>query len=335
VVVVTGATGHLGTVIVRRLIERGESVRYIAREGSSAPGLDALDAERVNRSLFDTKGLADAFDGASVVYHSAARITISRGDQAELHHVNVDGTISVLAAAREANVGRVVHVGSIEAFALERGPFPITEEHGIDPDHTVMEYGRSKALSILAALDAANAGQDVVVCCPTAFIGPPDYRPSPIGRLIVDFLERRLPAYVDGGFDFVDVRDVADGVIAAGTRGPSGRIYLLSGRYVSVPDLMRILEERSGVKRPLLCLSTGLLLPLMPIVEAYYRITRRPPRFTAGSLSILTVGAQVDSSLARDELGYTTRPIEETLSDAPEWFAECGYTPSYATAETG
>ena len=334
-VVVTGATGHLGTVIVQRLVEQGESVRYIARAGSSAPGLDGLGVERVDQSLFDRDGLARAFAGAQVVYHSAARISISRGDDDELHRVNVAGTVNVLHAAKQAGVGRVVHVGSIEAFAMERAPYPVTEQHPIDPDHTVMEYGRSKALSIQAALRAAHTGQDVVVCCPTAFIGPPDYRLSPLGRLIVDFVERRLPAYVDGGFDFVDVRDVADGVISAGSRGRSGGVYLLSGRYASVPELMTMLEERSGVKRPLLCLPTRALLPLMPFVETYYRVTRRSPRFTTGSLSILSLGVRVDSSLARRELGFSARPLEETIEDTLHWFATCGYAPSWATAGTG
>ena len=323
-VVVTGATGHLGTVLVQMLIERGEEVRYITRSGPP-PGLAGLPAEPIQTDLFDVETLKRTFDGANVVYHSAARISIMSGDETELHRVNVEGTRNTLAAARSAGVGRFVHVGSIEAFPLEDGPLPISEAAGFSPDRTVMEYGRSKALSMQLALAAANDGMDCVVCCPTAFIGPPDYRRSPMGQVILDLLRGRLPALVGGGFDFVDVRDVAVGLILASEAGRNGRVYLLSGRYETVPSLLEMIVSATGARKPALCLPTRLLLPIMPIVEIYYRISGRPPRFTRNSLKLLSLGVQVDSSRAATELGYTTRPLEETLEDTVKWFARNGY----------
>jgi len=306
------------------LIERGEVVRYITRSGPP-PGLAGLPVEPVQTDLFDVEALTNAFDGATVVYHSAARISIMSGDEAELHRVNVEGTRNALIAARAAGVSRFVHVGSIEAFPLEDGPFPISEAAGFNPDQTVMEYGRSKALSMQLALAAAGDGMDCVVCCPTAFIGPPDYRRSPMGQVILDLLCGRLPASVGGGFDFVDVRDVALGLIRASEAGRNGRVYLLSGRYETVPSLIDMIAAAAGVRKPPLRLPTRLLLPIMPIVETYYRISGRPPRFTKNSLKILSLGVRVDSSRAATELGYATRPLEETLADTVEWFARHGY----------
>ncbi len=237
-----------------------------------------------------------------------------------------EGTRSVLQAARAAGVGRFVHVGSIEAFPLEDGPRPITEAAGFSPDRTVMEYGRSKALGILEVLKAADDGMDCVVCCPTGFIGPPDYRLSPMGKVVHDYIHGKLPAYVDGGFDFVDVRDVAPGLIRAAEAGHRGRVYLFSGHYATVPSIMEMLERISGIRRPPVCLSIRFLLPFMPIVESFYRVSGRPPRFTRSSLQLLSLGIQVDSERARSELGYTTRPLEATLADTVHWFTDNGST---------
>jgi dihydroflavonol-4-reductase len=319
-VAVVGATGHLGTVLVRRLVESGEQVRYVARARSRAPGLDGIAAERVQVDLSDVETLQQALQGVAVVYHAAARISISSSGYRELYEANVRGTRNLLAAAKSADVRRFVYIGSIEAYPLAQAHGPITEDDGFDPKQTTMLYGRTKALAMQLVARAGQEGMDTVTCCPTAFVGPPDYRLSPIGRLIVDYLESRLIAYVDGGFDFVDVRDVADGVIAAANRGSTGGVYLLSGRYVSIPRLMQLLQQLSGVRKPPFCFPCRALLPLMPVVETYYRLSGRPPRFTAGSLGILSLGVRVDSSRAVRELGYQARPIEETLADTVAWF---------------
>ncbi|MFW6262217.1 MAG: NAD-dependent epimerase/dehydratase family protein [Spirochaetota bacterium] len=356
-VAVTGATGHLGTVLVHRLIADGEEVRYVARPTSDSRGLYDLPAgtaRRVDAELFDVDALARAFDGAAVVYHVAGMISFMRGDGEALHRVNVEGTKAVLAAARRAAVPRLVYVGTIEAFSLEDGDFPITEETPIDPDRTVMDYGRTKALAMQLVLasgtepaghsgtnatgtsggtelatgtpagTSAGTEPECVVCAPTAFLGPPDYRLSSLGRFVLDTVRGRLPLAVNGGFDFVDVRDVADGVVRAGERGASGRVYLLGGEYATIPDIIGALEEASGVARPLVKLPVRAILPFAGIVHLYCRITGRPPRFTRGSLRLLSLGVRVDSSRARDELGYQTRPLRETLSDTVGWFADEG-----------
>jgi dihydroflavonol-4-reductase len=196
----------------------------------------------------------------------------------------------------------------------------VSEDQRIDPNSTALEYGRSKALGIIEVLNAAWNDMDCIVCCPTAFIGPPDYRRSPLGQVISDYLNGKLPAYVSGGFDWADVRDVADGLIRAAEWGRPGGIYLLPGHYATVPELMELLESVSGVRRPRLCLPHFVLKPFMPAIEWYYHMSGRPPQFTRGSLKILGLNVRVDGSLARRELGYRPRPLEETLADTVEWF---------------
>ncbi len=320
--VVTGATGHLGTALVRMLCDTGHHVRYIARPGSASRGLDDTGAQRAEAELHDREGLAAAMSGASVVYHAAGLISLVASDRDELYRVNVEGTRTALEAAVRTGVSRFVHVGSVEAFPLAGGRSPITEDHGVDPTHTILEYGRTKALAILHVLSASTGRTEVVVCCPSGLIGPPDYRGSETGRVIVDFLNRRLPAYVNGGFDFVDVRDVAAGLIAASRRGRPGSIYLLAGSYLSVPGMMELLEQESGVPRPRVCVPVGLARAFAPLAEGIARLRGRRPWFTRGSLRIVSLGVELDSSRARDELGYTTRPIRETIADAVAWYRD-------------
>jgi len=323
-VVVTGATGHLGGVLVRELLKSGEQVRIITRAQSDLAGMTGLPVEVYACGLTDGPQLRQAFAGASVVYHAAARISLGANDEEALDLVNVQGTQAVIDAARATGVGRLVHVGSIEAFPLTERRFPVTESQGVDPEHTVMEYGRSKARSTQIVLEAVQNGLDAVVACPTSFIGPPDFRLSPMGRMIYDFARRRLPAYVSGGFDFADVRDIAHGVVLAGQKGRRGECYLLSGDYLSIPELMDLLEQLSGVRKPLLCFPTALLMPLMPLVELYYRVAGKPPRFTRNSLHILSLEATVDSSKAQRELGYSARPLACTVRDLLRWYYDTG-----------
>lgn len=318
-VIVTGASGHLGTVLVRELINRGEEVKYVTRSGVPQ-ALAGLPARPVAAELDDEDTVAEAARGATAFYHCAALISILPGHARELHRVNVEGTRHMLSAARRAGVPRFVHVGTIEAFPLEGAASPITEESGYDPDRTVMEYGRSKALSIADTVGASNEGMHCVVCCPTAMIGPPDYRRSALGEVIYDFMHGKLPAYVSGGFDFVDVRDVAAALITAADRGRPGGVYLLSGQFWTIPELMSMLEAASGVRKPRMRISAGLLRPIMPLVQGFYRVTGKPPRFTNESLHLLSLNVRVDSSLAKEEIGFTARPTQETIADTVEWF---------------
>jgi len=325
-VAVTGATGHLGTSLVHRLLAGGEEVVCLVRPGSRSPGLErngSSSARPLRREidLFDPDEVTAAIRGAEVVYHSAALVSFMPGHEEELYRVNVGATSVLVEAARRAGVRRLVYVGSVEAFPLEYGPYPITDDHPIDPDRTVMAYGRTKAIATRLVLDANSNELECVVCCPTALFGPPDYRRSPFGAFVLDSARGALPASVDGGFDFADVRDVADGIVSAARDGVPGRLYLLSGRYVTVSELLDALAAHTGARVPGLKLPVGVVLPFAPLVELYYRVSGRPPRFTRNSLRLLSLGVRFDASRARAELGYASRPLEETIADTVAWFA--------------
>jgi dihydroflavonol-4-reductase len=332
VVAVTGATGHLGAALVRELLAAGEKVRAIVREGSDLRGVEGLSVELWRAELGGASGgkedgaggLEHAFASCDIVYHAAARISFGPEGGKALHATNVEGTRAALRAARVAGVPRFVYVSSIEAFPLASAAGAVAEVMGLDESGGGLEYGMTKALATRAVLDAAAEGYDAVVAYPTAIVGPYDFRLSPMGRLVRDFARRALPAYVDGGFDFVDVRDVAAGLLLVARRGKRGEGYLLSGHYIEIADLMELLEEITGVRKPRLDIPAGLLRPFVPLVEFYYGATGRPPRFTRASLDILSRRTHVDSGKARRELGYESRPLEESFRDAVAWFKEHG-----------
>lgn len=274
--------------------------------------------------LDDRASLERAVAGCEVVFGAAGRVSIGSKPDPELARVNTEGALNVAAACAVAGVGRLVHVASIEAFALSHGRYPITEERGLDPAHTLLAYGRSKADAALEIQKMALRRElDAVILCPTGFIGPFDYRLSPMGRMVLDFMHRKLPAYVRGGFDFVDVRDVAASMPLAAEKGHSGEIYLIGGEYVDVPRLMTLLESVAGVPAPRLCLPAALIAPFIPFVEMYYRRRNISPRFTRDSLALLGLGVTVSTEKARRELGYSPRPVEESLRDTVDWFRAC------------
>ncbi|NBC30768.1 MAG: NAD-dependent epimerase/dehydratase family protein [Spirochaetes bacterium] len=313
-IALTGATGHLGSVLLEQFVHRKEDIRCIVRSSARLRVPAGSQVDVVESALDDVVLLT--------------RISLLPGHWPELYRVNVEGTRCVVAAARSAGVKRLVYVGSIEAFPLEDCAFPVTEQCAVDPDRTIMEYGRSKAIAVQEVLAASGHGLDCVVCCPTAFLGPPDYRLSAMGRLVLDCVSGRLPVALRGGFDFADVRDVADGIIRAGENevaaGEGGRVYLLGGRYVAVPELLTLLQEISGVPRPRVTVPLTLLRALALPAEWYYRLFRRPARFTRANLRLLSLDLRVDSGRAQRELGYRCRPIEETLADTVRWLGESG-----------
>jgi dihydroflavonol-4-reductase len=233
----------------------------------------------------------------------------------------------VIHACRQAGVRRLVYVSSIEALD-HTVTNPLTEDAGFRPDRAVFEYGRSKALATLDVLEAGRQGLEAVVLCPTGYIGPEDHRMSAMGRLVVDYVRGRLPVTVRGGFDFVDVRDVAEGAMRAARRGRPGETYILSGRYLEVREIMAALQGRTGVAAPRVELPPRVALAVAGLAERWYALRRVEPRFSRGSVRILSLGLRVSSDKARRELGYVARPFEQTLDDTLAWFAAAGMVPA-------
>lgn len=327
--VVTGATGHIGNVLVRQLLARGHGVRAVVMPADDDRPLKGLDVEIVHGDVRHLPSLKAAFAGADVVFHLGGIVTIMPGMKAILEAVNVGGVRNVIDACWAASVRRLVYASSVHAIAEPPQGEVIDESQPFAPDRVLGDYARSKARATLLLLDEVRkGGLDAVVCCPTGVIGPWDYKVSNIGQLILDFASGHLKSYVRGAYDFVDVRDVAVGLVLAAERGESGRHYILSGSQVQVPELMKELERNIGHKAPGYEIPSGIARAAGVLASAYYRLVRRRPVFTAYSIDVLRSNSQVSAARARAELGFTTRRWQDSIRDHVEWFRAEGVLPS-------
>ncbi|MGC8874558.1 MAG: SDR family oxidoreductase [Chloroflexia bacterium] len=322
--VVTGATGHLGNNLVRALVARGEQVRALIYPADPVRPLEGLPVERVEGDVRDIDSLRCAFDGADIVYHLAGLIAIEPSRSSLLYDVNVMGTRNVVEACLERGVRRLVYTASIHALVEPPHGTMIDEHFPFDPSRIATDYGRSKAQAALEVLDGVECGLDAVIVSPTGIIGPHDYQPSEMGRFFLMFAQRRLPVCIAGAYDFVDVRDVAEGLIAAAQRGRRGHNYILSGEQVSIERLLAILSEETGVPVPRLRLPTAVARAAAAFVCSYARARGTRPLLTTESVAILASNSCIRHDKATRELGYAPRPIEETVRDTIRWFVEAG-----------
>lgn len=323
-VVVTGATGHVGNNLVRRLLEQDERVRVLVYPTDSTRSIEGLPVERVEGDVTNPDSLLQAFEGADVVYHVAGIVSIVPGREELLRRVNVRGTRNVVEACIKQRVRRLVYIASIHALVEPAHGTTIDERMAFDPERIATEYGRSKAQAAREVLKGVDRGLDAVIACPTGIIGPHDFQPSVVGKLLIDAARRRLPAYVSGGYDFVDVRDVAWGLMAICERGRTGDKYIFSGEYIAVCDLLGLLEELTGVRAPRICLPAKLAKAVAATAPLYMRLLKRQPPFTPDSLLTLASNAQVSHEKATRELGYSPRPLEESVADTLRWFRAVG-----------
>jgi dihydroflavonol-4-reductase len=329
VVIVTGATGHIGNVLVRELLAEGAVVRVLVLPGDDKRPLAGLNVEIVYGDVTDLVSLKSAFAGAEFVLHLAGIVTIMPGMASALERVNVGGMRTVIAACRASGVHRLVYTSSIHAIAEPPRGTVIDESQPFDPDRVLGDYARSKARATLLLLDeVSKGGLDAVVCCPTGVIGPWDYGISNIGQLILDFASGQLKSYVSGAYDFVDVRDVARGLILAAEKGQPGRHYIFSGTQVDVPELMKELARSIGYPAPTYRIPTVIARTAGTLASMYYRLLRRKPVFTAYSIDVLRSNSLVSSARAREELGFTSRPWQESIRDHVEWFRTEGMLPA-------
>ncbi len=326
---VTGASGHVGGALARALIERGHRVRALVRGDTRS--LEGLDLERVPGDVRDPASLVAAFRGADVVVHAAAHISLLRTDVGRLHAVNVAGTAAVLAACRSAGVGRLVHFSSIHA--LEQRPLdrPVDEDRppcDERPAPGLPPYDRSKAAGERLVREAAAAGLAAVVLYPTGIVGPFDFKPSLFGRVIRALALGRLPALIDGGFDWVDVRDVAAAAATAaerlvdGGRRPAGSRYLLPGRWASLAEVAGMVAEASGVPAPRWAAPLWAARIGAPFSTAAALVFGHQPLFTGVSLAALRNNHRVNGARAAADLGHRPRPLADTVRDTVRWLLE-------------
>jgi dihydroflavonol-4-reductase len=322
-VVVTGAAGHVGANLVRALIGQGRSVRCLVHVNTRA--IDGLDVELVRGDVSDADSLYRAFQGADVVYHLAARISLSMGDWSALEAVNVAGTRNVVEACRRAGVRRLVYFSSIHALVQEPLSVPVDESRPLVASRRCPPYDRSKAAAETVVRHAIEQGLDAVIVNPTAIIGPYDYQPSYFGEALLLIARRELPALVTGGFDWVDVRDVAMGALLAEAKAPPGASYLLSGHWVSMCDIAAGVAEITGVPVNKFVCPLWLARAGVPVMQGLSRLRGKRPLYTGASLRALKSNRNISHDRATRELGYQPRPFRETLADTLHWFRENGH----------
>ncbi len=321
-ILVTGATGHIGNALVRKLLFQGEEVRALVWRGEDTSSLQGLEIEKVEGDVLDPSSLLSAFRGVDTAYHLAGIISIMPGHSPAVWKVNVEGTRNVLEAAQRAGVRRLVYTSSIHA--LRRAPHgtEMDETLGFDANNPYGEYDRSKAAASLEVQNAAQAGLDAVIACPTGVIGPYDFRGSEMGEVIRQAAEGQMMFYVDGAYDFVDVRDVAAGLQAAAEKGRRGESYLLGGHRISVRYMLETVREVSGKAFSSFKIPFHLAEFAARFTPWYYLRTKAKPRFTPYSLEVLKSNSEISHAKAEKELGYKPRPMLETIADTVRWYFE-------------
>jgi dihydroflavonol-4-reductase len=317
---VTGATGHIGNVLVRKLLDAGQTVRALILPGEDTTPLRDLPVEQVTGDVLDPSSLRRAMRGVTRVFHLAGIISILPGKNHLLHRVNVEGTKNILTEAKRSGVQRLIYTSSIHA--IQRAPvgIRIDEQLPFDPENSAGEYDRSKAKASLAVQQAAGEGLDSIIICPTGVIGPNDYRRSELGQVILDCVEEKTQFYIDGAYDFVDVRDVADGILLAAEKGISGETYILSGDRLTVKRMIDLLWEMTGKRFARIRIPFSLAKVASVFTPIYYRLTGAKPRFTNYSLETLRSNSEISHEKATRELGYRPRNLMETIADTVDWF---------------
>jgi len=319
---VTGATGHIGNVLVRELLNRGEAVRVLVLPEEDLAPIDGLNLDIHFGNILDSQCLATAVAGIDTVFHLAGIISISSGQDEFVHEVNVEGTRNMIDAAMKAGVRKFIYTSSIHAFRRIPHGMVIDETTPIDPKFNVAAYDRSKAEATLLVLQKVKEGLPAVIVCPTGVIGPFDYKGSELGELMNSWMLKKVNYMINGSYDFVDVRDVVLGMIQAREKGKIGQLYILSGELIRVSDLWNLVKELFSVKSRLVNIPVRLARFFANFAELYYKITRTKPKFTRYSIETLQSNAVISNAKARQTLGYIPRTTRETICDTINWWTQ-------------
>ncbi len=321
----TGATGFIGGHLLAALLEDGAEVRCLLRPTSPRRNLEGRPVEAVEGDLRDRDSLARALDGCETLFHCAADYRLWAPRPEELYASNVEGTRNVLAAARAAGVRRVVYTSSVGALGLEPDGRPADEKTPVSLADMVGHYKRSKYLAERVAVEWAERGLPVVIVNPSAPVGDGDLKPTATGQMILDFLQRRVPVYVDTGLNLVDVRDVARGHLLAAERGRVGERYILGCRNMTLQEIYAALAALTGLPAPRRRVPHWLPLAAGALDTGLSRLTGRPPRVPLEAVKLARHRMFFDAAKAVRELGLPQTPVEEPLERAVRWFRANGY----------
>jgi dihydroflavonol-4-reductase len=322
---VTGATGFIGANVVRALLAAGEAVRVLTRPGSITRNIDGLAVDIVHGDLLDVASLRAALQGCQTLYHVAAHYRLWTPNVQEVYAINVDGTTHLLQAALELGLSKVVYTSSVVTLGLPADGSPGDETLSLPLEAAVGHYKRSKILAEERALALCEYGLPLVVVQPSAPVGPWDVKPTPTGKMIIDFLQRKMPAYLDTGLNLIDVRDVARGHLLAAQHGRIGERYILGHRNLSLQDMLQILSKISGLPAPRLRIPYGVALAAGYLSEGLSRLTHNPPAVPLVGVRLARHRMYFTAEKAVRELGLPQSSVEEALQRAVHWFRAYGY----------
>ena len=319
-IAVTGASGHIGSNLVRKLIDEGHQVRVLFYKDNR--GFEGLPVKSFRGSMDNPEVLSELIKGTDVVFHLAAQISINGRNDRSLLEKNIEGTRNLVNTILASSNIRLIHFSSIHAVEHEPLNQTLDENRPLafrDPIY----YTQSKAYSEQIVHDAVGNGLDAVILNPTAVIGPYDIKPSLLGQAIIRFYTGKLPALIPGGYDWVDVRDIVNASISAIEKGRKGQRYILSGHWETIERLGQEVEVNGGHKLPTLKVSFWLAKMGVPIFRLLAIILKRTPLYTSESLHIIKTGnPSISNALAQKDLNFHPRPFEETVRDSIKWFRE-------------
>jgi dihydroflavonol-4-reductase len=323
---VTGATGFVGSHIARLLAEQGADLRLLVRASSNTQNVSDLKADLVQGDLRNPATLEKAVSGCETVFHVAADYRLWVRDPEAMYRANVEGTRAILDAARKTGVRRVVYTSSVATMGFTSNGQPATEDSPVLLDNMIGPYKRSKFIAEQVAIEAARSGVDVVIVNPTTPVGDRDLKPTPTGRIVVDFLKKKFPAYVDTGLNLVDVTECARGHMAALEKGRCGERYILGGENLTLKQILDKLAAISGLPSPsvrvpyVVALATGVVDEIVT-----GRIRGREPRATIDAVRMGRKKMFVSSAKAERELGWKVVAVDDALRRAVDWFRANGY----------
>jgi dihydroflavonol-4-reductase len=320
---VTGATGFLGSALARELLKEGRTLKLLVRKNSDTRNIDELDCELAHGDLQDRDSLKSALAGCHTLYHTAAYYSLWSQDKKLIYDINVQGTRNILESALEMGVEKIVYTSTVGCIGLSEDGTPANENQPMNPATLCNDYKLSKYEAEQVAHELFGRGLPVIIVNPSTPIGPRDIKPTPTGKIILDFLNRKMPAYIDTGLNLIDVTDCARGHILAEEKGRPGERYILGNKNMSLKDILLALETLTGLKAPRIKLPYWVAYTAGLACEwASDNITHQPPSVPLAGVKMAKYFMYFDPSKAIRELGLPQNPVENALGQAVRWFKE-------------
>tara|TARA_Y100001958_G_C21245995_1_gene576093 strand:- start:1484 stop:2461 length:978 start_codon:yes stop_codon:yes gene_type:complete len=318
---VTGGSGHVGGNLVRELLSRGYEVDCLVRSDTRA--LDNLDVNLVKGDMLNPKDITPLMTDSDVVFHSAAFVAVEKIQEDLMHKINVEGSRSIATAAVKSGVKKMVHFSSVHAFEQQPTSEPLVEARPLVTDPKALPYDRTKAEAQKVVLGYRDQGLEVNVIHPTGIIGPYDFKPSRMGKVLRDITNGNMPFAINNGFNWVDVRDVAKSAVNCIDKGVDGQNYILPGHWASIPHLSTLIKQITGNRTHLVSVPFWMAYLALPFASISSRISGKRPSFSRGSLQALAIQCRtIPGTLADEHLDHKPRPLEETIDDTVSWLTQ-------------